>query len=85
MFAVARIVVIYYLLAVAAAAAALLGNDEFVVDPVHLIPTTYQKWAHHHFVWLKNGDGNQANITTMIEEYEKHGIPVGAVNIDSTW
>jgi hypothetical protein len=57
----------------------------FVVPPVSLAPTKYQKWAHYHWAWVKNSDGNQANVTALYKGYLDNKIPLGAINIDSTW
>lgn len=57
----------------------------YVVPPSPTKATNYQKWAHLHWVWLKNSDGNQANETAFIQGYKDNNIPVGALNIDSTW
>jgi alpha-glucosidase (family GH31 glycosyl hydrolase) len=60
-------------------------QSAFVVPPSPTKATNYQKWAHYHWVWLKNDDGNQANETSLIQGYQDNNIPVGALNIDSTW
>lgn len=57
----------------------------YVVRPVKLDATTYQQWAHLHWAWLKNSDGNQTSVMDLINGYKQHQIPLGAVNIDSTW
>src|SRR5688500_118314 len=57
----------------------------YVVPVADLNPTNYQKWAHYHWVWLHNHDSNQDNTTALLKGYKDHNIPVGAVNIDSTW
>jgi alpha-glucosidase (family GH31 glycosyl hydrolase) len=57
----------------------------YVVAPVTLKATNYQKWAHYHWAWVKNSDGNQQNVTALMKGYQEHNIPLGAVNIDSTW
>eukprot|EP01031_Cornospumella_fuschlensis_P041570 gene41570-50731_t len=66
-------------------AAAIGSADVHVVPAVNLKPTKYQKWAHYHWVWVKNSDGNSQNVTNLVQGYKDNGIPVGAVNIDSTW
>lgn len=48
-------------------------------------PTNYPTWAHRHWVWLHNDLGNQQNVFDLVHNYTSRGIPVGAVNIDSTW
>lgn len=63
----------------------LFATPDAIVPSVVLKPTNYQKWAHLHWVWLKNGDGNQQNVTNFVNSWEANKIPVGAVNIDSTW
>lgn len=59
--------------------------QNYIVPPVVNPATNYQKWAHFHWVWLKNSLGNQENETSLIKNYEKYNIPVGALNIDSEW
>lgn len=70
---------------VASALCLSLGKDVDVVPSVVTPPTNYQKWAHLHWVWVKNSDGNQVNVTNLVNGYKDNHIPVGAVNIDSTW
>ena len=60
-------------------------SNPTIVPAAKLKPATYQKWAHYHWVWLKNADGNQDNITELVYQYIENGIAVGAVNIDSEW
>ena len=62
-----------------------IAQSAFIVPPSPTKPTNYQKWAHYHWVWVKNTDGNQANETSLIQGYKDNNIPVGALNIDSTW
>lgn len=38
-----------------------------------------------HWVWLHNSEVSQENILALVDGYKSRGIPVGAVNIDSTW
>lgn len=61
------------------------GPDAYVVGPVSLAPTNYQNWAHLHWAWLKNSDGSQSNVLDLVAGYKNNSIPLGAVNIDSTW
>lgn len=58
---------------------------DFIVDPVNLKPTNYQKFAHCHFVWLHESDTNQDSVKTLVDQYKTYNIPVGAVNIDARW
>lgn len=69
----------------AATAVVFTQAQEFIVPPAPTRATNYQKWAHLHWVWLHNSEGNQANITALVQGYADHQIPVGAVNIDSEW
>ncbi len=62
-----------------------LAAKEVVIPAANLKAANYQKWAHYHWVWLKNSDGNQQNVTNFLNQYKEHNIPVGAVNIDSMW
>jgi alpha-glucosidase (family GH31 glycosyl hydrolase) len=70
---------------VALAAVVAVAQSAFVVPPSSTKATNYQKWAHYHWVWLKNDLGNQANETALVQGYKDANIPVGALNIDSTW
>jgi alpha-glucosidase (family GH31 glycosyl hydrolase) len=63
----------------------LTATPDAIVDSVQLKPTGYQKWAHLHWAWLKNSDGNQENVTNFVNGWEANKIPLGAINIDSTW
>jgi alpha-glucosidase (family GH31 glycosyl hydrolase) len=56
-----------------------------IVPAVQLKATGYQKWAHLHWAWLHNGQGNQENVTNFVNGWEANNIPLGAINIDSTW
>jgi hypothetical protein len=67
------------------ALAAQVSATPFVVEPSPTKATNYQKWAHAHWVWLKNDLGNQANETALIQGYNDNNIRVGALNIDSEW
>ncbi len=61
------------------------ASVDFIIPPVNLKPTGYQKWAHLHWAWLKNSDGNSESVKALVQGYKDNGIPLGAVNIDSTW
>ncbi len=41
-------------------------------------------WSQH-WVWNHNSNSNQVNVSYLVNEYLSYDIPVGAVNIDSTW
>lgn len=41
------------------------------------------EWAHKHWIWLSNDQGNQQTVIQLLEDYLAHNISVGAVNIDS--
>lgn len=56
-----------------------------IVPSVSLLPTPYYKWAHLHWIWLVNSEGNAANCTNLVDGYKSRNIPVGGLNIDSTW
>lgn len=56
-----------------------------IIPQVTLKPTNYQIWAHYHWAWLVNDAGNQANVTALMEGYQANQIPLGCINIDSTW
>ena len=63
-------------LALACALAAVAGEI-----PAALYPRT----AHLHWVWNYNRYSTQGNVTELLEAYAAHNIPVGGINIDSTW
>ena len=77
--------VIFLLVVGVIACFATTANKRVIVEPVTLAPTQYTSWAHKHWIWLHNSEANQQNITTLANEYLSRGIPVGAVNLDSTW
>ena len=73
-------------LAVVFAAASIVESNSFyIVRPETQSPTNYPKWAHYQWVWLHNSQITQDNILALVDGYTERGIPVGAVNIDSTW
>jgi len=56
-----------------------------IVPTADIPAASYALWAHLHWVWGHNSNSNQANVTQLVSDYLAHDIPVGAVNIDSTW
>jgi alpha-glucosidase (family GH31 glycosyl hydrolase) len=69
-------------------ATTLLSNESFdIVAPVYLTEAPYAEWAHYHMIWLGNkGDTEtQANLVQLVNDYLAHSIPVGAINVDSSW
>jgi hypothetical protein len=80
-----------FLLAVVILAAAAVAVESqsslpnYIVRPASQSPTNYPKWAHYQWVWLHNSEITQDNILNLVQGYTAHDIPVGAVNIDSTW
>ncbi|XP_065826338.1 alpha-glucosidase 2-like isoform X2 [Oscarella lobularis] len=62
-----------------------VAANVFVVPPANLEPSPYPEWAHYHWVWLSNDRANQTSMMQYADEYLAHDIPVGAVDIDSTW
>jgi len=56
-----------------------------IVEAAALPDSAYHPWAHSHWVWLHNGQNNQQNTTDLVKGYLDNDIPVGGVNIDSTW
>jgi len=48
-------------------------------------PLPYAEWAHYHMVWLPDSHSNQQDIQNMFDDYVKHNIPFGIVNIDEGW
>lgn len=47
-------------------------------------PPVSPAWVFSHWVW-EDDDNNEKAVWDMINGYEKHGIPVGAIIIDSPW
>lgn len=43
----------------------------------------WPEWAWHPWVW--EGESTTESLTEMVDGYEEHEIPVGAVIIDSPW
>lgn len=74
-----------WLFAILAAVIPYFALSTVVVPSVNLNPSNYHKWAHYNWVWLKNSEGNQQSVSNLVQTYLDNGIPVGAVNIDSTW
>ena len=60
-------------------------DHNYIVQPAYQSPTNYPKWAHYQWVWLHNSEITQNNILALVQGYVERDIPVGAVNIDSTW
>lgn len=56
-----------------------------IISAASLPSSIYHSWAHSHWVWLHNGLSNQQNTTDLINGYISRNIPVGGVDIDSTW
>lgn len=61
--------------------------SSYVVEPVKLTEAPYSEWAHYHWVWIGNsGDHEtQANLLELVTDYLSYSIPVGAINVDSSW
>lgn len=60
-------------------------SNYYVVGPAQLSAATYPLWAHSHWVWNKNDKSDQVDVIQLVEDYARYEIPVGAINIDSTW
>jgi alpha-glucosidase (family GH31 glycosyl hydrolase) len=60
-------------------------HGEYMIPPVRLSSAPYDIWAHYHWVWLANPQENQEAILKLVSDYQSYNIPVGAVNIDSSW
>lgn len=60
-------------------------DGDFIVEPVNLSSAPYAEWAHSHWVWFANPDESQSSLLGLVDDYQSHQIPVGAVNIDSAW
>lgn len=62
------------------------ASSEYIVPPAtDLAPSSYQKWAHKHWVWNHNGNNYQQSAYDLVDGYLSRDIPVGNVNIDSMW
>ncbi|MDR3313940.1 MAG: hypothetical protein LBS96_05730 [Oscillospiraceae bacterium] len=48
-----------------------------------LEPPAWPTWVHEHWVW--ENEGTQESALALVEDYQAHGIPVGAVVIDRPW
>jgi len=62
-----------------------LSAVDYIIPPVNLTKSPYDLWAHYHWVWLANPEENQKNISQLVSDYLSYDIPVGAVNVDSSW
>ncbi len=47
-------------------------------------PPVSPAWVFDHWVW-EDDENTEAAVMKLIDGYEKHGIPVGAVIVDSPW
>ena len=47
-------------------------------------PPVSPAWVFDHWVW-EDDENTEDAVMKMIDGYEKHGIPVGAVILDSPW
>ena len=45
--------------------------------------TPWPEWVFYHLVW--EGGSTQQSALQIVADYKQHGIPVGAINIDSPW
>lgn len=57
----------------------------YIVKPANLTQAPYDIWAHYHWIWLANDEGEQNATIKLVNDYIAHDIPVGAVNLDSSW
>ena len=65
-----------------------VGADKGKIDIVpeaKLAPSPYYRWAHEHWIWNHNSKSDQADAQQLMDDYEKHDIKYGGVNIDSEW
>ncbi|MFO0674772.1 MAG: glycoside hydrolase family 31 protein [Polyangiaceae bacterium] len=46
-------------------------------------PTPWPEWAFSHWIW--EGESTQQSAIDILDGYAAHGIPVGAIMIDSPW
>ncbi|NLP48696.1 MAG: hypothetical protein GX345_07115 [Clostridiales bacterium] len=62
-----------------------LGGLSFVKDQPDpsLQAPAWSPWVHEHWVW--ENEGTQDTILSVVNDYESHGIPVGAIIIDNPW
>jgi alpha-glucosidase (family GH31 glycosyl hydrolase) len=45
----------------------------------------YHRWAHYSWAWNHNSKSTQSDVLELAKGYADNGIPLGAINIDSTW
>ena len=57
----------------------------YIIKPANLTEAPYDIWAHYHWIWLGFDDENQDSIKKLVDDYRSYDIPVGAVNLDSSW
>ena len=62
-----------------------INCKDYIIQPANLTSSPYDIWAHYHWIWLANPEENQKNISKLVDDYISYDIPVGAVNIDSSW
>src|ERR1019366_2087378 len=58
------------------------SNTDTTVPPV-VQTTPWPEWIFHHWIW--EGEGTSTSARQIVADYTFHGIPVGAIIIDSPW
>ena len=58
------------------------SNTDTTVPPV-VQTTPWPEWIFHHWIW--EGEGTSTSARQIVADYTSHGIPVGAIIIDSPW
>ena len=61
------------------------SGNSYIVKPENLNSAPYDIWAHYHWIWLANEEGEQNATIKLVNDYISYDIPVGAVNLDSSW
>ena len=56
-----------------------------IIKSANLSEAPYDIWAHYHWIWLGFDDENQDSIIKLVNDYKFYDIPLGAVNLDSSW
>jgi alpha-glucosidase (family GH31 glycosyl hydrolase) len=58
-------------------------NDTTTIIPPYVQTTPWHKWIWGHWVW--EDESTQQSAQQLADDYLAHGIPVGAIIIDSPW
>jgi len=58
-------------------------NDTTIITPPYVQTTPWHRWIWGHWVW--EDESTQQSAQALVDDYLAHGIPVGAIIIDSPW